>query len=123
VLFLFPITFILLYFISQIPITVQQVALYIFFIINSLIIATALHIFVLAVGILFTEVDNAIIVYRSFTRLAVAPIDVYKEPIRFIFTFILPIGIMMTVPVKGLFGLLTVPLALISLIIGLLSLF
>lgn len=88
--------------------------LFLLLIINSLIIATAFHIIVLAMGILTTEVDHAIMIYRDMTRLGSLPIDIYQEPLRSAFTFILPIGIMMTFPVKSLLGILSTQFIIVS---------
>ena len=69
-------------------------------------LAASFHIVVLALGILTTEVDHAMMIYRDVTRVGTLPIDIYKEPLRSIFTFVLPVGIMMTFPVKALLGML-----------------
>jgi ABC-type uncharacterized transport system, permease component len=74
---------------------------------NGLIISTAFHIFVLALGLLTTEVDNAIMIYRDLLNLGRFPIEIYQQAISFIFTFLIPIGIMITFPVKALFGFLS----------------
>lgn len=88
-------------------ITLQTTLLYLFLMLNSLLIALSFHIFVLAIGILTTEVDNAIMLYRDLTQMGRVPVDIYQEPIRGFITFIIPVGIMMTFPAKGLMGLLS----------------
>ncbi|MBU2632172.1 ABC-2 family transporter protein [Patescibacteria group bacterium] len=85
-------------------------------VINALVIALVFHILVLAIGILTTEVDNLIWVYRDATNMGRVPVDVYREPVRGLITFIIPIGIMMSFPVKALLGVL--PLGLILFSIG-----
>jgi len=47
------------------------------------------------------------------------PIDVYKEPIRGVITFAVPVGIMMTFPVKALLGSLSLLTIILSFSIGL----
>ncbi|MCX7996473.1 MAG: ABC-2 family transporter protein [Patescibacteria group bacterium] len=84
----------------------EQILWYILLVINGLVIATAFHILVLAMGIISTEVDHTIMIYRDITRMGYFPIDIYEEPVRSILTFILPIGIMMSFPVKALLGML-----------------
>lgn len=107
------------YFIMQIPqVSLMQIVLYIALIANALIIATSFHIAVLALGILSTEVDHTIMIYRDITKMGTFPIDIYQQPIRFILTFIIPIGIMLTMPVKGLLGILTTELSIISFLIA-----
>lgn len=91
---------------------------YIALIFNSLILMTAFHILVLAAGILTTEVDHTIMIYRDLTSMGRFPLEIYREPLRSILTFIIPVGVMMNVPSKALIGLLTPSLALVSFIIS-----
>ncbi len=93
--------------------------LYIFLIFNSLLIATAFHILVLGMGIVTTEVDHTIMIYRDITAMGRFPMEIYKEPIRGFFTFILPVGIMMNIPAKALLGLLTPQMIEVSFLISL----
>lgn len=95
-----------------------NILLYIFLIINALLIALALHILVLASGVVTTEVDNAIMLYRDLTSMGRLPVDIYQEPIRGIITFAIPVGIMMTFPAKALMGLLSIDFITISFLIG-----
>lgn len=69
--------------------------------------ALSFHILVLALGVLTTEVDNAIFLYRDIVGMGRVPIDIYIEPIRAFITFVIPVGIMMTFPAKALMGLLS----------------
>ncbi len=85
----------------------QSLVLYLALLINAIFIATAFHIMALSVGILTTEVDHTMMIYRDLTTLGRFPLEIYKEPIRGIFTFIIPIGIMMSFPPKALFNLLS----------------
>jgi ABC-2 type transport system permease protein len=87
-------------------VTFFGILLYIALVINALIIAFAFHIFVLGFGIITTEIDNSIMLYRDTTRMGQFPVDVYRAPVNFLITFVLPVGIMMTFPVKALLGTL-----------------
>ena len=78
-------------------------------ILNALLIALSLHIIVLAIGVMTTEIDHTIMIYRDITQMGRLPIDIYREPLSWILTFILPVGIMMTVPAKSFFNLLSLP--------------
>ncbi len=84
-----------------------SVILYFLLVLNALFIAISFHIIVLTIGILTTRANNAIMFYRDLTQMARVPVDIYKEPLRSVITFIIPIGIMMTFPVKALIGLLS----------------
>lgn len=105
---LFPYLFLTIHFASQVPnITLINILNSIFLILNSIIIATSFHIIVLALAILTTDVDHTIMIYRDITGIARFPMQIYQEPLRSIFTFIIPVGIMMTFPSQALFGKLS----------------
>lgn len=96
------------YFILQLPnFAPYHLVLYAALILNALIIATGFHIAVLALGILSTEVDHTIMIYRDMMRMGSFPVDIYQQPLRFLVTFVVPIGIMISVPVKSLFDILS----------------
>ena len=112
---LIPYIFLTIFFILKLPeITWLLTTNYLLLIANSLILATAFHITVLALAIMTTEIDHTIMIYRDLTGLARFPMEIYREPIRGIFTFVIPVGIMMTFPSKALFGLLTPSLFLLA---------
>lgn len=96
--------------------------LFIIFIVNGLMIAAALHIFVLGIGVLTTSVDHIIMVYRDFSSTLRIPVDLYAQPLRFILTFLIPLGIMITVPPKILMGLVSPYFIVIYLLFGLIFL-
>ena len=99
-------------------ISLSGVLVYLLLILNAFLIALTFHIFILVVGILTTEVDNTLWLYRDITQMGRLPIDIYKEPIRGILTFILPVGIMMTFPPKSLMGLLSIQSVMIALVVS-----
>lgn len=103
---------------TQVNISVFGVLLYTILVINALIIATAFHILVLCVGIITTEVDNTIMLYRDISQMGRFPIDIYKEPVRGILTFIIPVAIMITFPVKGLLGFLSLDIVFLATVGG-----
>jgi ABC-2 type transport system permease protein len=80
---------------------------YILLVFNGILIALALHIFVVALAVATTEIDSTIMLYRDLTSMARVPVDLYREPLRGLITFAVPVGLMMTVPAKALFGLLS----------------
>ncbi len=100
-----------------------QWGLYLILVLNSLIIAAAFHIFVLGVGIMTTSVDHLMMIYRDFSSMLRIPVDLYTEPIRFLLTFALPLGIMITFPAKALLGILPVHLIFISFVFSFLGFF
>ncbi len=102
VIFFFPTTIISLWIIShlQLHITPASVASYFALLINSFFIVTAFHILVVCLGVVTTEVDNAIMLYRDFTNLSRFPVNMYGEPFRTILFFVIPVGLMNTVPAQ-----------------------
>lgn len=104
---LIPLLGLIFYFAQRLgPIGPPETVLYLLLVLNAFLIATAFHIFVLASGILTMAVDHTILIYRDLTAMGRIPIDFYREPIRSLLTFGVPVGIMMTVPAKAIMGLL-----------------
>lgn len=101
--------------------------LYLFLIFNAMIIALSFHIFVVSIGIVSTEVDSTIMLYRDLTQMGRVPITVYTSGVSFLLTFVAPIGIMISFPVEALLGTLSPQFITISFTFGvgflLLSLF
>lgn len=96
---------------------------YILLLFNGFLIAAAFHIAVLALGIITLEIDHTIMIYRDLSSLARFPIDIYKEPLKGILTYLIPIGVMITLPAKALMGLVSLPGVLWSLGLGIIAVF
>lgn len=104
--------------IEQINFSWLALLLYLLLLVNGFIIMLAIHIIVMAFGVMTLEVDNTIMIYRDLETMGRFPVDIYKEPLRQILTFVVPIGIMFTVPVKALLGLLSWPTIFFSVVVG-----
>lgn len=100
----------------------MNIVFYVLLLVNGFIISTGFHILVLALGILATEVDHAIMIFRDVVSMGRIPTDLYHEPLRSVLTFVLPVGIMMTFPAKALMGLLSPWMVFFSFVLGLLFL-
>lgn len=100
------------------PINIWSVFTYVLLIASALIIAIAFHILVISIGVMTTEVDNTIMLYRDLTQMGRFPVDIYREPISWLITFVVPVGIMMTFPAKSLLGSLSNGLIIVSLIVA-----
>lgn len=83
----------------------MEISLYIMLVLNAFLIAGALHILVLALGVMTTEVDNAIWMIRDVTQLGRIPVDIYREPLSWILTFIVPVAAMITIPAQSAIGI------------------
>jgi ABC-2 type transport system permease protein len=95
-----------------------QVFYYVLLLLNGLLLATAFHIAVISFGIITLEVDHTIMIYRDVSNLGKLPIDIYKEPLKGILTYLIPVGVMITLPAKALMGLVTLQGVLGSMILG-----
>ena len=62
-------------------------------------------------------------IYRDLTSLGRLPVDIYKEPLKSILTFLIPVGIMVTLPAKALMGLVSPSGVIVSLGIGIAAIF
>lgn len=103
---------------SQLSPSSLDIVFYILLLINALLIAAAFHILVLALGILTLEIDHTIMIYRDLVSLGRFPVDIYKEPLRSILTFLIPVGIMISLPAKSLIGLITPSGIIISFVLA-----
>ncbi len=103
--------------------TSQEIILYILLILNGLLIAAAFHIAVLAFGIITLEVDHTIMIYRDVVNLGRFPIDIYKQPLQGILTYLIPVGLMVTLPAKALMGLVSFQGVVLSFFFGALAVF
>lgn len=103
--------------------TILHSTFYVLLLVNGLIIAAAFHIAVLSFGIITLEIDHTIMIYRDLTNLGRLPVDIYKEPLKGILTYFVPIGIMISLPAKALMGLVSLPGVLWSLGFGAIALF
>lgn len=106
VVFFFPSTLLSLYIVLNLNlhITLQSLTIYFILLINSFLIATALHILVLTVGVMTTEVDGIVWMYRDLMSLGQIPVSIYQEPLRSILFFVIPVGMMITIPSEILFS-------------------
>jgi len=102
--------------------SILQTTFFVLLVLNGLIIAAAFHIFVLGLGIISLEIDHTIMIYRDLSSLGRFPIDIYKEPLKGIITFLVPIGIMISFPAKAIMGLMSPAGVIWSLAFGVLIL-
>lgn len=96
------------YVITQIgDVSMANIIIYILLVSNGLIIALSFHIFVLALGVVTTEVDNAIWIFREITQLGRFPLNIYPKSVTLLFTFVIPVAAMITIPTQALLGILS----------------
>lgn len=120
---LIPLLLAIMFFINKIGYDLLSLFLYILLLIGAFIISLSFHILVLSLAIVTTEIDHAIMLYRDIMGLGRMPIDIYKEPLRGLLTFVIPVGIMMSYPPKALLGILSPSLIIYALIFTIFLLF
>ncbi|MDP3888689.1 MAG: ABC-2 family transporter protein [bacterium] len=122
---LFPLVGYMIYFLfsAQINFSILGLLLYIALITVSFLIALAIHIVVMGVGIMTTEVDNLVWIYRDLSGMGRIPVDLYREWVRNFLIFVVPIGVIMTFPAKALMGLLSWQMIIYSFIIAVIFLY
>ncbi len=124
-LFIIPTTIFSIYIATtlDIQITLGSLVLYLILILNALLITTALHILVLAIGILTKDIEGLIWIYRDFMRLTRFPATIYLQPLRFALFFIIPVGMMITIPAEVLLNLTPAYSIITTIVTGFISLF
>ena len=85
--------------------SLAEVCIYLLLLVSGFLITTAFHIIVISFGIITLEVDHTIMIYRDLSSMGRFPIDIYKEPLKSILTYFIPVALMMSFPAKGLMGL------------------
>lgn len=89
----------------DITITPKSLLLYFLLLINAFIITTSLHILVLVMGILTKDVQGIIWIYRDLMKLGRFPAKIYLEPLRSILFFVIPVGMIISIPAEVLLNL------------------
>lgn len=98
---------------QQLSPSMPQTYLFIALSLNGLVIAASFYIAVLALGIITLEIDHSVMIFRDIVSLGRFPVDIYKEPLRGVLTFLIPVGVMVSFPAKALMGLIS-PVGVIS---------
>jgi ABC-2 type transport system permease protein len=112
-----------IYFGSLLQPNFAEVLLYLALLLNGFVIATAFHIVVLSLAILTTEIDHMVMIYRDITSLGRLPVDIYKQPLQMFLTYLIPVGVMITLPAKAAMGALSLWGIVSAFGIGLLAMF
>ncbi len=108
-----PIIAVVVYLGSLLNPSLIHVSYYLLLVLNGLIISMSFHILVLSFGIITLEVDHLVMIFRDLVSMGRLPVDIYKEPLKGVLTFLIPVGVMITLPAKALMGLVS-PLGIIS---------
>lgn len=109
VLFTIPTFLLNIFIISHLDLQIGMgnIGWFLFLFLNGLLLAAAFHICVLSLTVMVVEVDNIIWLYRDLSRLGQIPVSLHLEIVRWLLIFVIPVGVMMTVPAEALLGLQT----------------
>jgi len=100
-----------------------NIIFYLLLLLNGFLIATAFHIIILSFSIVTLEVDHTIMIYRDLTSLGRLPIDIYKQPLQGLLTYLVPVGMMITLPAKVIMGIVGPAGILSAFFVGIVAVF
>ena len=103
-----PLIALTIYFGSLLHPSFVSILYYLVLLLNGFLIAAAFHIIVLSFAIVTLEVDHTVMIYRDLTSLGRLPVDIYQQPLRAFLTYLVPVGIMITLPAKAMMGMMGV---------------
>lgn len=108
-IFLIPVLFLLGYVILNISAstTVINVLLYLLFLSLGFLVVLAIHIISAAITMRTLESGNFIWFYRGTMTMGVFPPEIFSTFIKYLFTFVMPIIIIVAFPAKALLGILS----------------
>lgn len=86
--------------------TAAQVAAGIALVFAAVLVLYSIWILVISLAFFVVRVDNLSYLFQSIFDAARWPISVFRGPVRFLFTFVLPLAIMTTFPAMALLGTL-----------------
>lgn len=117
VIFLIPLSVLIVFTFSQLGIFQNPLSifLYLVFILLSIVIIAAIHIISVSLTVWTMESESFIWIFRNAMFMGLFPPEIFSNPIQLIFTFAVPIIIIVAVPAKALLGLLTIKLAITAL--------
>lgn len=118
-----PVIMALVYFGSRLDPTFLGVTIYLVLLLNAFVISAAFHIVILSLAIITAEIDHTVMIYRDIVSLGRLPIDIYKEPLKGFLMYIIPVGIMVTLPARSLLGLSSVSAITVAFMVGITILF
>ncbi len=84
-----------------------RLLLYLLLTLNAVAIASSFHIFVAGLAVRTQELENTIWIYRDIMFMGRFPIEVYGPMFQLVLTFVVPIAVMTTFPVRAFLGLLS----------------
>lgn len=105
--------------IQQLPqaLSVQVVLLSVIFWICSLLMAISLNTIIVSLSFWVTEIENGIWIYRDLVYVGRFPPEIFPSSIQSIFTYVIPIILIVATPAKALMGKASSSMIIIDLVI------
>lgn len=104
------------------PVTLLSTTILLIILILACVMILSWHIFILAVGVRYLEVDNTIMLYRDLEKMAAMPIEIYGKAGASVLTYLFPFALMATIPARVVFGMYNLWLILIFVVLAFLQL-
>lgn len=87
--------------------TVAYVITYLLLVLNGIFIVFSVNVAIASFTFWTYELEHTWWLYRFTLQAARYPIEIFRQPFRFVLTWVLPLGLIVTFPVKALLGILT----------------
>ncbi len=104
IIFLVPITALLVYVMAQLNITVGALGAYALFFAFGMVVVLAIHILAAAITMWSYESENFIWLYRYTMATGQFPSDIFSPRVQTLFTYVMPIMVIVAFPSKALLG-------------------
>lgn len=111
------------YYGTHFPLNFEGIFVFSILFASSMVFIFAIHLLVASLAILTESGDQLLWIYRDTLEMSKFPTDIYKGLVRYVITYIIPIVLVVTIPAKGLLGLLDVPIIMVSVITSVLCAF
>ena len=102
---------------------IVEAGVYLLLLVNAIVITTAFHIMILGLYVRYLGLDYVMNLYRDLLNLGKLPVDVYGEPVRSALVYLIPVGLMVSVPARAMMGLVSFGGVVGSLVVGSLLIF
>lgn len=90
----------------------SQIILYLLLCLNGVLLAFAINLFIASITFYTPETENLFLLYRDLMTVGRFPTEIFSNFLQILFTFVLPVAVIIAFPAKVLLGLLN-PLGII----------
>jgi len=83
-----------------------QIILYLLLCLNGVLIAFAFNLFIASLTFYTPETENLFLLYRDLMTVGRYPTEIFSGPLQILFTFVLPVAVIVAFPTKVFLGIL-----------------